>query len=76
MQRMAARFIALVRARRVADLDPWLAECRAGPVLALRNLAASLGQEGDAIRAAVTLPWSTWAVEGHITKPKLIKRSA
>ncbi len=76
VQDMARRFAALMRERRVDELDPWLAECRAGPVLALRNFGAGLEQEGDAIRAAVTLPWSTGPVEGHINKLKLIKRSA
>jgi hypothetical protein len=66
----------LVHERRVADLDPWLAECRASPVPALRNFAANLEQEGDATRAAVTLPWSTGPVEGRINKLKLIKRSS
>src|SRR5205085_2084073 len=66
----------LVHERRVADLDPWLAECRAGPVPALRNFAANLEQEGDAMRAAVTLPWSTGPAEGHINKLKLIKHSS
>ena len=67
---MARRFAALMRERRVDELDPWLAECRAGSVLALRNFGAGLEQEGDAIRAAVTLPWSTGPVEGHINKLK------
>lgn len=29
----------------------------------------------DAIRAALTLPWSSGPVEGEINKPKLVKRS-
>jgi len=37
VQDMARHFAALVHKQRVDDLDPWLAECRTGPALALWN---------------------------------------
>jgi transposase len=55
---------------------PWLDDCRAGPTPELRTFAASLERDGAAVRAALHRPWSTGSVEGHITKLKLIKRSA
>jgi transposase len=34
-----------------------------------------LRQDEAAVKAALTLPWSTGPVEGHINRLKLIKRS-
>jgi transposase len=76
VQERAAEFTAMVRERQLAALDPWLAACRAGPVPELCNFADSVSKDGAAVRAALTLPWSTGPVEGHIHKLKLIKRSA
>jgi transposase len=71
-----ADFTAMVRERRVGACDQWLEDCRAGPVLELRNFAVGLEKDGAAVRAALTLPWSNGPTEGHINKLKLIKRSA
>lgn len=76
VQGMVARFAAMVRGRQVDAFDPWVADCRAGPVPELRNVAASLEKDGAAVRAALALPWSNGPVEGHINKLKLIKRAA
>ena len=40
----------------------------------METFAAGLQQEMAAVRAALTLPWSSGQTEGHITKLKLIKR--
>ena len=76
VQGAVARFAAMVRGRQVDAFDPWVADCRAGPVPELRNFAASLEKDGAAVRAALTLPWSNGPTEGHINKLKMIKRSA
>ncbi len=76
VQGTVARFTALVRERDAAAYDAWLADCHAGSVPELRNFAASLEKDGDAVRAALTLPWSNGPTEGQINKLKLIKRSA
>ena len=76
VQGQVAAFAALVRERHCAALDPWLAACRTGPVPELCNFADSVAKDGAAVRAALTLPWSTGPVEGHIHKLKLIKRGA
>ena len=82
--RLARRLTALVRgcgvnpkvgpeAARVA-LTTWLADARACGVRALETFAAGLEQDGAAIRAALTTPWSSGQAEGQITRLKLIKR--
>jgi transposase len=81
---LARRLMALVRgcgvnpkvdpeAARVA-LDTWLADARRSGVRALETFAAGLEQDGAAIRAALTTPWSSGQAEGQITRLKLIKR--
>ena len=52
----------------------WLEEARACGVAAVESFVAALQQEAVAVRAALTLPWSSGQTEGHITKLKLIKR--
>jgi transposase len=81
---LARRLTALVRgcgvnpkvdpeAARVA-LTTWLADARTSGVRALETFAAGLEQDGAAIQAALTTPWSSGQAEGQITRLKLIKR--
>ena len=81
---LARRLTALVRgcgvnpkvgpeAARVA-LTTWLADARRSGVRALETFAAGLEQDGVAIQAALTTPWSSGQAEGQITRLKLIKR--
>ncbi len=71
---LARRFTARVRGCGVGqaehpvaplkDLDAWLAEARACGVSAVETFAAGLEQDGAAVRAALTLPWSNGQAEG------------
>lgn len=66
--RLARRFTALVRRCGLAHADPhpdpcgefdvWLAEAQICGVRALETFAAGLQQDGAAVRAALTTPWS------------------
>ncbi len=38
------------------------------------DVVRGLGQDGAAVRAALTMPWSNGQTEGQITKLKLLKR--
>jgi transposase len=64
----------LVRQRALAELDPWIADCHTSQVPDLSNFAAGLQQDDAAVRAALTLPWSSGQVEGQITRLKLLNR--
>jgi len=68
---LALRFGALVRARSADALTPWLADAGNSE---LRGFAAGLRQDEQAVRAALTLPWSSGQVEGQVTRLKLVKR--
>ena len=68
------------RARAKAPSDPlavfqaWLQEASSCGIRAVETFAAGLQQEEAAIKAALTLPWSSGQAEGQINKLKLIKR--
>jgi transposase len=83
---LARRFTALVRrcgvgqstrpAAPSADLDAWLAEARACGIGAIETFAAGLEQDGAAVRAALTEPWSSGQAEGQVNRLKLLKRQS
>ena len=81
---LARRFCWIVRSRcgphssggsDVTAFDEWLCEAQTCGVRIVENFAVSLGQDGDAVRAALTLPWSSGQAEGQITRLKLLKRA-
>ena len=55
-------------------LEAWLRDARACGVPAVETFAAGLEQDGAAVRAALTTPWSNGQTEGRITRLKLLKR--
>lgn len=55
--------------------DAWLVEARRCGVRGVESFAASLDQDGAAVRAALTLPWSSGQAEGQINRLKLLKRA-
>jgi transposase len=81
---LVRRFVDVVRACGIAHekvdpdplaiLDAWIADASGCGVAAVETFAAGLEQDGAAVRAALTLPWSSGQAEGQITKLKLIKR--
>jgi transposase len=81
---LARRFTTLVRGcgaggklgpdAALAGLEAWLADARASGVRAAETFAAGLEQDGAAVRAALTTPWSNGQTEGQVTRLKLLKR--
>jgi len=69
---LTRRFHNILVGREINALDPWLTEALES---AISSFARGLRRDIDAVRAALTLPWSTGPVEGKINKLKLIKRS-
>jgi transposase len=56
------------------QLEPWLLKARASTLLAFRHFAEKLEADIEAVRAAVSLPWSNGPVEGQISRLKMLKR--
>jgi transposase len=68
---LAKQFHRMMRERDTCAWQPWREAARQSP---LRHFVAQLQHDEPAVRAALTLPWSTGPVEGHIHRLKLIKR--
>ncbi|HSX78194.1 MAG TPA: ISL3 family transposase, partial [Candidatus Saccharimonadia bacterium] len=71
---LAQDFTQLVRQRQPEGLDPWLQRATASALEALQRFAKGLSEDYEAVKAGVTLPWSTGPVEGHINRLKMLKR--
>jgi transposase len=74
MRKLAINFRAILFGADPARLDPWLTEVKAsGPhhVRSFRWLMRDL----QAVRNAITEPWSNGRAEGQINKLKTLKRS-
>jgi transposase len=69
------QFLALIRARRSEGLDTWLDQAAVSGVPELAAFVTKLRQDGEAVRAGLSLPWSQGQMEGHVNRVKLIKRS-
>jgi transposase len=71
---LAQDFARLVREREPDHLDPWRARAAESPLVPLQRFAKGLRNDYDAVKAGVTLPWSTGPVEGHMNRLKMLKR--
>lgn len=71
VRNLAERFHRMIRQQTDCDLATWIEEARETP---FRSFANGLSDDWDAVRAAITDPWSNGQTEGQITKLKLVKR--
>lgn len=71
---LARDFAALLRQRRVAQLDAWIGQTLASDLPGLTGFARGLQRDYEAVRAAFIYSWSNGPVEGHINRLKVIKR--
>jgi len=60
--------------RRGECLEAWAARVEASPVNELRGFSKGLRTDWAAVTAALTVPYSSGAVEGHVNRIKTIKR--
>lgn len=68
---VAREFVRMIRERDAAAWPRWL---KAAKSSLLARFATHLARDGDAVLAALTLPWSNGPVEGQVHRLKLIKR--
>jgi transposase len=71
---LVSDFAGMARGRHGHHLNTWIATAQASGVPQLRGFATGLLADYDAVRAGLTLPWSSGAVEGNVTRIKAIKR--
>jgi len=75
LRRLAMRFRGLLRGGEAAKLDAWLRDARASGIGAMQRFARTLSRDLEAVRNAVTEPWSNEQTEGQINKLKTLKRA-
>lgn len=68
---LAQQFAAMLRGGDAGEIEAWLAAAHTSPLAAF---AQGIARDLAAVRAAITEPWSTSPVEGHINRLKTIKR--
>ncbi len=73
--RLTRRFQTMVRLHTADDLQAWFQACLTSDIPDLQTFAVSPLHEEPSIRLALSMPWSTGPVEGHVNRLKLIKRS-
>jgi transposase len=71
---LTQHFALMVRERLVEQLDLWLERAKTSSLAAFKRFAKSLQTDYAAVKAALTEPWSTGPVEGHINRLKMLKR--
>jgi transposase len=71
---LKTRFQTLLAEHDPAVLNQWLQEAETSDLPPFPTVARSFRQDYDAVRAALTTPWSTGQCEGQICRVKLLKR--
>ncbi|GAA3248263.1 transposase [Nonomuraea helvata] len=64
----------LVHRRGEQDPEGWAARAEASPARELRDFLAGLRRDWAAVKAGLTLPYSSGVVEGNVNRIKMIKR--
>jgi transposase len=64
----------LVHRRGEHDLESWAGRAAASPARELRDFVTGLRRDWAAVKAGLTLPYSSGAVEGNVNRIKMIKR--
>lgn len=75
MRRLAMQFRGLLRGGTAEGLDAWLIDARASGIYAMQRFAKTIRQDLEAVRNAVSEPWSNGQAEGQINKLKTLKRA-
>ena len=75
MRRLAMRFRGLLRGGTAEGLDAWLIDARGSGIYAMQRFAKTIRQDLEAVRNAVSEPWSNGQTEGQINRLKTLKRA-
>ncbi len=74
MRRLAMRFRGMLKSKSVGKLGVWLKDAQKSGLYAMQRFARTLQRDIDAVRNAVTEPWSNGQTEGQINRLKTLKR--
>lgn len=71
---LAFQFKQMMETKQGCRLQSWMAQAVASGITELSSFAGGLRSDMEAVKNALTLPWSNGQVEGQINKLKTIKR--
>jgi len=71
---LAQSFQKMVRERIADGFEDWLLRAEKSIVPGMKNFAIGLRRDYDAVKMALSQPWSNGQVEGQVNRLKLIKR--
>ena len=74
LQHYATRFCHLLKTRGAASFPVWLEQARTCGVLEVRNFAAHILKDQEAVHNAMKYHWSNGQLEGQVDRLKTIKR--
>lgn len=72
MRELSQQFVKMVKKKIPADLAGGAGLAKASGLIDFRNFALGLQRDFAAVNAALTLPWSSAATEGHVHRLKVI----
>ena len=75
MRRLAMRFRGMLKSKSVGKLGVWLKDAQKSGLYAMQRFARTLQRDIDAVRNAITEPWSNGQTEGQINRLKALKRT-
>jgi transposase len=74
LYKLSQDFISIFSNQSVERLDDWLSAADHSDFRIFKNFAASLREDIEAVRAALTYPWSNGQTERQVNRLKIIKR--
>ena len=75
MRRLAMQFRGMLRSKSVGKLGAWLRDAQKSGLYAMQRFARTAQRDIDAVRNAITEPWSNGQTEGQINRLKALKRT-
>lgn len=75
MRRLAMRFRGMLKSKNVGKLGAWLKDAQKSGLYAMQRFARTAQRDIDAVRNAITEPWSNGQTEGQINRLKALKRT-
>ncbi|MGI4748454.1 MAG: transposase [Janthinobacterium lividum] len=75
MRRFVMRFRGIMRSGDIDKLSVWIDDVRHCGIYARQRFGRSLLEDLDAVRHAMTGPWSNGQTEGQINRLKTVKRA-
>ena len=75
MRRLAMRFRGMLKSKSAGRLGVWLKDAQKSGLYAMQRFARTLQRDIDAVKNAITEPWSNGQTEGQINRLKALKRA-